>query len=127
MDDRQKKFRATSDELGGFFRQVGRVWIYEELMFLGLEPDWPTGEFGRDRLHLLQDFCAREPGYHIISCKDHKLYNKLVPDARVYHLADGDDDPNLMVNLLSRLSADEFLQVGQTMLASVVRDVKRSG
>ena len=127
MDERQKKFRATSDELSKFFRQVGRVWIYEELMFLGLEPDCPSGKFRRDRLHLLQEFCARERGYHIISCKNYKIYNKFVPNAKSYYLADGDNDPQLMVDLLSRLTADEFLQVGQTMLAPIVGDVKSSG
>jgi hypothetical protein len=126
MDERQKKFRATSDELGEFFRRVGKVWIYEELAFLGLDPDCLSGKFRRDRLHLLQEFCARETGYHIISCKDYRIYNKLIPNAKRYYLADGDDDPNLMVHLLSRLTADEFLQVGQTMLAPIVGDVKRS-
>jgi hypothetical protein len=127
MDDRQKKFRETTEELAQFFRRVGQIWLYEELTFLGLDPDCPSGKYRLDRLHLLQEFCARETGYHIISCKDYRIYNKLIPNAKSYYLADGDVDPNLMVNLLSRLTADEFLQVGHTMLAPIVGDVKRSG
>mgnify|MGYP006297933253 CR=1 FL=1 len=121
MDERQKKFRATSDELAQFFRRVGQIWKYEELKFLDLEPSTMSGVFDPCRLPLLQGFCAVEQGYHIVSCMGYKVYNKLIPDGHGFYLAAGDNDPKLMVDLLSRLTADEFLQVGQTMLAPIVR------
>jgi hypothetical protein len=120
MDPRQKMFREASRELQQFFKRVGQIWIFEELMFLGVEPERLTGRFRSKSVHLLQDFCAKEPGYHIISCQDYKIYNRYLAKANGYYLADGDNDPNLMVDLLSRLTADEFLQVGQAMLAPVV-------
>jgi hypothetical protein len=120
MDDRQKKFRETSEELDHFLRRVGQIWKYEELKFLDLEPSTMSGRFDSCRLHVLQEFCAVELGYHIISCKDHRVYNSLIPDANGFYLAAGDNDPKLMVDILSRLTADQFLQVGQTMLAPIV-------
>ena len=120
MDERQKKFQETSDELGAFLRRVGYIRSYDELKFLGLEPSSMSGLFDPCRLHLLREFCAVELGYHIVSCKDHKVYNRCIPDANGFFLAAGDNDPKLMVDLLSRLTADEFLQVGQTMLAPIV-------
>jgi hypothetical protein len=121
MDDRQKKFQETSDELGYFFRRVGQIRSYEELKFLGLEPSSMSGRFDYCRLHLLQEFCAVEQGYHIVSCMGYKVYNRLIPDGHGFYLAAGDNDPKLMVDLLSRLIADEFLQVGHTMLPPIVR------
>jgi hypothetical protein len=126
MDDRQKKFRETSEELAQFFRRVGQIWKYDELKFLDLEPSTMSGRFDSCRLPVLQEFCAVELEYHIISCKDHKVYNRLIPDANSFYLAGGDNDPKLMVDMLSRLTADEFLQVGQTMLAPIVRKIKSS-
>ena len=121
MDERQKNFRETSDELAQFFRRVGQIWKYEELKFLDLEPSTTSGLFEFSRLQMLEEFCAVELGYHIVSCKDYKVYNRLIPDAHGFYLAAGDNDPKLMVDLLARLTTDDFLQVGQTMLAPIVR------
>jgi hypothetical protein len=126
MDERQKKFRETSEDLDRFLRRVGQIWKYEELKFLDLEPSTMSGIFNPGRLYLLQEFCALNLNYHIVSCRDYKVYNKLVPNANSYYLADGDKDVELIVDLLSRLTADDFLQVGHTMLAPIFRDIKRS-
>ena len=121
MDERQKKFRETSEDLDRFLRRVGQIWKYEELTFLDLEPSSMSGVFDPCRLHLLQEFCAVEQGYHIVSCMGYKVYNRLIPDGHGFYLAAGDNDPKLMVDILSRLTADEFLQVGYTMLPPIVR------
>ena len=121
MESLQQKLRDSSEELYQFYNRVGRIWIYEELMFLGIEPETLTGKFRSGRLGLLQALCAKEPEFHIVSCQDYKIYNKYIPDANGYYLADGDKDPSLMVDLLSRLTADEILQVGDTMLPPIVR------
>jgi regulator of sigma D len=126
MDDRQKKFRETSEELAQFFLRVGRIWKYDELKFLDLEPSSMSGLFEFRRLQLLEKFCAVELDYHIVSCMDYKVYNRLIPEAHGFYLACADNDPKLMVDLLARLTADEFLQIGNTMLAPVVRKVKGS-
>jgi hypothetical protein len=126
MDSRQQRFRATSIELQQFFKRVGKIWLYEELVFLGIEPERLTGKFGPSGLHSLQDFCSKNPDFHIISCHDYKIFNQCKPNANSYYLADGDTDPDLMIDLLSRLTVDEYLQVGQTKVAPIVREVKCS-
>jgi len=45
MDPRHKIFVQNSRDLHAFFKRVGRIWIYEELKFLGLEPQMISGEF----------------------------------------------------------------------------------
>ena len=124
MDPRRKIFDEVSDDLHAFFERVGKVWIYEELNFLDLEPDMLTGEFHSDTVQSLIDFCSVNSGYHVISSKDGKVHNKLMPDATSYYLADGDADPSLFVDFVSRLSTQDFLQVGYTMFAPVLGKVK---
>jgi len=43
MDPRRKIFDDSSSELHAFFKCVGKVWIYDELKFLDLEPEMLTG------------------------------------------------------------------------------------
>ena len=127
MDSLQKKFREGTDELGYFLKRVGRIWIYDELKFLGIEPECLTGRFSSQSQALLLDFCASDPTYHIISCQNLRMYNKYIPDANGYYLADGDKDPALEYDVLGGLSKDEFLQIGQTMFSPVFRDIKSRG
>ena len=127
MDSLQKKFREGTDELGYFLKRVGRIWIYDELKFLGIEPECLTGRFRSKSLPILLDFCASDPMYHIISCQNLRMHNKYIADANGYYLADGDNDPSLEVDLLGGLSKNEFLQVGQTVFAPVFRDIKGRG
>ena len=124
MDPRRKIFDEVSDDLHAFFKRVGKVWIYDELKFLDLEPEMLTGEFGSDRVQSLIDFCESNSEYHIISSVDGKVYNKFIPKARVYYLAGGDTDPNLMVDLWAGLNAQDFLQVGYTVFTPIVGTIK---
>ena len=124
MDPRRKIFDDVSDDLHAFFKRVGKVWIYDELKFLDLEPEMLTGEFGSDRVQSLIDFCESNTEYHIISSVDGKVYNKFIPKARVYYLADRDTDPDLLLDFGSRLGVQELLQVGYTMLTPIVGTIK---
>ena len=126
MDPRREIFTKMSHDLHLFFQRVGKVWIYDVLKFLDLEPNMLTGEFWSDRVQSLLDFCNENHGYHIISCKGGHILNKFVPDANSYYLADRDADPDLVHDLCAGLSAEEALQVGYTMLAPILRHIKRS-
>jgi len=119
MHDLGKLFDESSLELRRFLKRVGKIWLYEELAFLGIEQEWPSGMFGPKRVHMLLEFCAKEPAYHIISCNNYKIYNKYLPDANSYYLADGDTDVSLVLDLLGGLSVDEFLQVGYAKFAPI--------
>ena len=124
MDPRRKIFDEVSDDLHAFFKRVGKVWIYDELKFLDLEPQMMTGEFRSDRVQSLIDFCQVNSEYHIISRRDGVFYNKYLADSGCYYLADGDKDPSLVVDFLSRLSIPGVMQVGYTMVAAVVNKPK---
>ncbi|MBM4252915.1 MAG: hypothetical protein FJ146_13165 [Deltaproteobacteria bacterium] len=124
MEGNRKLFRESSRNLHAFFKRAGKVWIYDELRFLDLEPEMLTGEFGSDRVQTLIDFCNANPEYHIISGLDGKVFNKYIPDASIYYLADKDNDPSLMVDLWGALSGEEFLQIGYAMVTPIVGKIK---
>ena len=119
MDSRRKIFDETSRELHAFFKRVGKIWIYEELKFLDLEPQMMTGEFWSGSVQLLIGFCEANPGYHIISNSDGKVFNKFIPKADVYYLADGDTDPDLMIDLWAALKVQDFLEIRHTMFTPI--------
>ena len=124
MDPRRKIFDETSRELHAFFKRVGKVWIYDELKFLDLEPEMLTGEFGSDRVQSLIDFCESNPEYHIISGISGKVYNKFIPKAPVYYLADGDPAPEIFLDVMKGLDVQELLQIGRTMFAPIFSKVE---
>ncbi|MCX6107586.1 MAG: hypothetical protein NTY08_17315 [Proteobacteria bacterium] len=124
MDPRRKIFDEISDDLHTFFKRVGKVWVYDELKFLDLEPEMMTGEFRCYSVQSLIDFCASNPEYHIISRKDCKVYNKFMPEARAYYLADGDAEPELFVDFMRGLDVHELLQVGYTVFTPIVGTIK---
>ncbi|MBM4252914.1 MAG: hypothetical protein FJ146_13160 [Deltaproteobacteria bacterium] len=126
MDPRREKFEKQSRDLHAFFKLVGKVWIYEELKFLDLEPQMMTGEFRSCHAQSLLDFCRSNPEYHIVSGFQLKVFNKFVPNARIYYLADGDSDPDLYFELGTRLGVQETLQVGHAMFATKFSKIKRS-
>lgn len=124
MDPRVKMFRDTSDELYDFLKRAGRVWIYDELKFLDLEPDSLTGEFWQGKEQVLTDFCTANPEYHVISFHLPLVYNKFVPNGSHYYLADGDANPDLIFDYEARLSLDDLFQIGNGMFASVLSKIK---
>ena len=124
MDSRRKKFDDTANEHNRFCKRVGRVWLYHILSFLDLEPDALSGHFEPRKVQTLIDFCAGNPEYHIISCNDHKIYNKYIPHANCYYLADGDHDPDLLFDFSMRLSVDELLQIGHAKFSPILGQIK---
>ena len=124
MDSGRKKFDDTANEHNRFCKRVGRVWLYHILSFLDLEPDALSGHFEPRKVQTLIDFCAENPEYHILSCNDHKIYNKYIANANFYYLADGDQEPDLLFDFEARLSIEDFLQVGHVMFAAVIGNVK---
>lgn len=124
MDPRRKSFEESSIALHAFFKRVGKVWKYDELRFLDLDPHMLTGQFWCDRVQSLIDFCESNKEYHIISSVDGKVYNKFVPKACHYYLADGDADPKLVFELWSGLDVQDVLQVGYAVFAPIVGTIK---
>lgn len=127
MDSHQKKFDDTVDDHNQFCKLVGKVWLYPILNFLDLEPDALSGHFEPQKVQTLIDFCAINPEFHIISCNDHKIYNKYIPNANCYYLADGEQNPDLLFDFTTLLGVNELLQIGQTKFAPVMRKIQNSG
>jgi hypothetical protein len=124
MDSRVEKFQATCADYTSFSKRVGRVMHYFVAEFLGLEPDSVDGSFSPKRISSLIEFCESNPEYHIISSQGFVLYNKYIPDSNFYFIGDGDSDHNLTFDLTSRLSINNFLQVGHAKFAPVTENMK---
>ena len=64
---------------------------------INLIPNSPAGMFDNHRLEELKRFCVQNPVYHIVSVVNAGLYfNKPIPDAQTFYLAEGDSNPDLV-------------------------------
>lgn len=75
-----------------FEERVGLLWDLEEIQALGLEADDDNGSFDTRRLDELLEFCAKHPGFHLVTALDDDSYvNEVAIANRVaYFLARGD-------------------------------------
>ena len=108
-----------------FAEQTGRLYLWQELLHLGLEPDTVLGGFSSDKADILLDFVRRDPAYHIITFESDRYVNRFVPGrATVYFLADGDADPNLSCDQL--LAPDWHLVLEDTIskTLAMIKDIK---
>ncbi len=82
-----------------FHKAVKIVVDPNEILWLGFNPFSQTGVFQQSETTLLQNFCAQNPEYHIVTyTSDHRYVNRYVPDQRVYRIATGDKNPYLVYN-----------------------------
>ena len=80
-----------------FHRQVATL-LSLDCERLGIYASEFSGEFSPDRLDELKRFCEANPEYHIVTVVENNLvlFNRIVPNAISYFLADGDNDRNLI-------------------------------
>jgi|GEM_PF-522157 len=90
-------------DYGEYFRLVGAVKDFYELVQLGLTGHDFSGIFCCSSLPMLKNFVKDHPKYHIVSSvgKD-RFVNRLSEDADTngYLIAKGDRDPTLELNFL---------------------------
>ena len=80
----------TFEELTGF------IFSVSTLKELGIPSVFADAAFSRRELPRLQEFCARNEGFHIISRLAGKvMVNYFDPRAFLYHLGNGSTDPSL--------------------------------
>ena len=104
----ERKFLCTS--IADFVDRVQVIHDYREILWLDLEPRSAGAIFFADDVEVLQSFCKNNPDYHIVTSTDpHRLVNTFVPGHRFYHLAKGDRNPALILNLT--LTSDFLLLV----------------
>jgi len=82
-----------------FAERTGKIYLWQELLCLGLTPDTMGGGFFNGKKDILANFVGREPAYHMITFVGPDRYvNRFVAGPRNhYFLADGDADPNLVL------------------------------
>ena len=84
-----------------FHRRTGLIGDYREIEWLGFELSNYVGIFMEEDLPELLEFCEANPEYHIVTCTDPgRNVNRYIPGKKIYHLADGDKNPNLVLNWL---------------------------
>ncbi len=84
---------------GAFHKAVSIIVDRDEILWLGFDPFSQIGMFQSSDTPSLQDFCEKNPEYHIVTyTSGHRYVNRFVPDQRVYMLATGDKNPYLVHN-----------------------------
>ena len=113
------------DDVHAFYLRVGIISVYEDLEWLGLETKGMfCGSITERQVHLLHEFCEKNPGYHIVTMTaTGQMENRYVPGQGVYKLAEGDPNPHLVLNPFLHKSVDlfteEVLDKARAMLAEI--------
>lgn len=108
-----------------FAERTGRLYLWQELLQLGLEPDTMTGGFSCEKADVLLDFVRRDPAYHIVTFTSDRYMNKFVVGPNtVYFLADGDADPNLDCNQLFAPNWHLVLEDAICKTLAMIKDMK---
>jgi hypothetical protein len=82
-----------------FYDRVGIIADDRELAWLGFNLDIFLLGFRPVHLPKLLDFCREHPEYHVASfVGPERLANKYVPGRNLYLLANGDRNPNLVLD-----------------------------
>ena len=81
---------------GLFARETDPILDDEGLKELGLKPCKLFSLFCEDHISQLEQFCKKNPTYHIISRMPNGAFNKTLPNAYYYYLARGSKDPHLV-------------------------------
>ena len=100
-------------------------WELEEL---GFHMDDLSGMFGDSAAGILVEFCTKNPQYHIVSASCGRFENRYVSGRNVYMLAEGDKNPNLVLDMCLKkdpnLLMEEMLDKALAMNHSVDRGDK---
>ena len=113
----------VTDDWTFFCKKTGILFNQSQFAPTPFRPDNVSGVFGESFKTALLEFCRLNPRYHIISATDGVFENKYAPNRNLYMLAEGDNNPNLVLNLcLTKnpdLLSEEMLEEALAMGASV--------
>jgi hypothetical protein len=83
-----------------FMEKVGIIRDYYELHQIGIDSDSLLGGFYGSNSRRLKVYCSKDPAYHIVShLRGSRWVNRYEPRAVSYFLADGDNDPELELEI----------------------------
>ncbi|MBF0442653.1 MAG: hypothetical protein HQK54_12170 [Oligoflexales bacterium] len=116
-----------TDNVHAFFRQTGIILNHEELEWLGFQlKNGFTTIFGDSEVPLIIQFCEENPEYHIITMtQPGHIENRYVPGKRVYYLAKGDKNPNLVLNPFIGPNAPLFIEKVTNQALTIISDINR--
>ena len=102
-----------------FVRQTGLFVSDESLEPFGLFSCDRHGGFRRPRILELQSFCKSNPDFHIVSWLNPNVtINRFAPGARLFFLAQGDQDPHLIHDTTAQSQDLEVLELRLNQPAS---------
>ena len=120
----------VTDDYNGFFRCTGLINDYREIEWLGFNLQNFCGLFYPRHLPDLTAFCAENEEYHIISVMPGHVYqNRCLEGASCYFLANGDKNPDLVLQPFLHKSVElfqeEVFEKALTMFGNVNRSYQR--
>ena len=85
-------------DFAAFFEETGVVIDWRRLAKLGIPCQFLDGIYARDELPMVREFCKKFSGWHLVSSMNMVLtVNREAPNALHYRIADGNDDPELVL------------------------------
>ena len=124
----QENCLDITDEVDVFTRRTGLLWSQWQVEKLGFHREEISGMFGDSSVGMLLEFCAENPEYHIVSASCGRFENRYFPHKNVYMLAEGDNSPNLVLDMCLKkdpnLLMEEMLEEGLAINHSVDRGCK---
>ena len=116
----------VTDDYNAYYLRTGAILYYKKLEWLGFKLDNFSGLFHDQYVAELLTFCKEHPSYHIVTMTMSGYYeNRYVPDKRVYHLAEGDKNPNLVLNVFLNTRPELFMEEGLAKALAIVSKVDR--
>jgi hypothetical protein len=124
---KQEIYLEVTDDFDAFEERTGLLSSWE-LARLGFQMNDLSGMFWECSTGILLEFCKNNSQYHIVSASCGRFENRYVPGKNVYMLAEGDRNPNLVLDMCLKrdqhLLMDEMLEKALAMNHSVNRGDK---
>ena len=122
----QESASELTDDYKAFMERIGILRDHGELNPIGFYPDNFTGIFWEKHLDRLINFCEKNIAYHIVTQTHPGRYeNRFVPGCRTYFLADGDKNPNLVLNSFLRTNAELFSVDAFNKALAMIHEIDR--
>ena len=114
----------VTDDYQSFLKRTGTLTYYKDLEDMGFQMFNVCGFFMVTQTSELLQFCEDNPNYHILTMTRPGYYeNRYVPDQMVYHLANGEKNPNLVLNLFLHKNPELFLEEGFAKALAIISQV----